>query len=104
MTNNLKCPFCGAELRQYAADFWCKNPDCIIFNDIIHNKVIITDLIAGKKAQDALKIATGAIDILYDAIRHNNAKETCHIADYVLKFASEQRQILKEIITKQENE
>lgn len=55
MIDNLKCPFCGAELRQYAADFWCKNPDCIIFNDIIHNKVIITDLIAGKKAQDALK-------------------------------------------------
>lgn len=54
MTDKMICPFCGAELRQYAADFWCKNPDCIIFNDIIHNKVIITDLIAGKKAQDAL--------------------------------------------------
>lgn len=96
MTDKLHCPFCGVELTEYDGYHECINGDCIIGGGILPTKVWQA-LIDGKKAQDALKVATEAIDILYDAIRHNNAKETCHIADYVLKFASEQRQILKEI-------
>lgn len=100
--SNMKCPFCGEELET----MFGISESVLGCHKCRHIATIGVwqALIDGKKAQDALKVAMEAIDILYNAIHHNNTKETCHIADHVLKFASERRQILKGItsITKQD--
>ena len=70
MTDKLKCPFCGSELNDYpdkttgARMAVCRNPKCKY--DGWHFPVeIIQQIIAGKKAQDALK----GIEIRVAAIR-----------------------------------
>lgn len=67
MTDKLKCPFCGTELNDYpdkttgARMAVCRNPKCKY--DGWHFPVeIIQRMIAGKKAQDALKVATDCIE------------------------------------------
>lgn len=95
MTDKLHCPICDTELETMfgISESVLGCPKCKHIATI----GIWEALMDGKKAQDALKVAMEAIDILYNAIHHNNAKETYHIADHVVKFASEQRQILKGI-------
>lgn len=64
MVNSLKCPFCGAKLVQVnttVKKIWhCPNIDCKG-----HNYFGVDDfwntIISGKKAQDALKVATDFI-------------------------------------------
>ena len=58
MTDNMKCPFCGAELQTdneiARLIMWrCHTPGCLLNG--WHSAEIIQHLIDGKKAQDALK-------------------------------------------------
>lgn len=58
MTDKLHCPFCGAELIfDPIGTIYCKTPHCK-GRQIIAPIEIWQALIDGKKAQDALKIAT----------------------------------------------
>lgn len=57
MTDKLKCPFCGAELEQFQGCARCNTENCAAGFDPIPNQVWQA-LIDGKKAQDALKVAT----------------------------------------------
>lgn len=70
MTDKLKCCFCGAELNDYpdkttgARMAVCRNPKCKY--DGWHFPVeIIQQIIAGKKAQDAIQKIK---DIVYPAL------------------------------------
>lgn len=59
MSNNLKCPFCGAELEKHGGgDFppvWqCDNIDCHETQHLYGSYEIWQALIDGKAAQDAL--------------------------------------------------
>lgn len=63
MKNNLKCPFCGMELKTdvnllgYSTKYWyCENTSCAHLKDSMREDVWQA-LIDGKKAQDALKVA-----------------------------------------------
>lgn len=64
MTDKLHCPFCGEELEKcsYLSKgitnpvFVCRNRKCKFVDKIIDSE-IWQDLIDGKKAQDALKVA-----------------------------------------------
>lgn len=74
MTDKLKCCFCGAELNDYpdkttgARMAVCRNPKCKY--DGWHFPVeIIQQIITGKKAQDALKVATDCIENIGDTWR-----------------------------------
>lgn len=62
MTDKPKCPFCGEELEDdifYAGRkfYSCANPKCKINDWGGCSEQILQDLIDGKKAQDALKVA-----------------------------------------------
>lgn len=69
MTDKLKCPFCGEELERcsYLSKgitnpvFVCRNRKCKFVNKIIDSE-IWQALIDGKKAQEALKVATDCIE------------------------------------------
>lgn len=54
MTDNLKCPFCGAELLGSLNEKYCTNRECEHYMRTIPTS-IWQALIDGKKAQDALK-------------------------------------------------
>lgn len=59
MSNNLKCPFCAAELEKEEETrkwFHCVNERCPHKYTSIH-ETILRELIDGKAAQDALKFA-----------------------------------------------
>ena len=63
MTDKLKCCFCGSELEQCfenMPDLACSNYECDYATIPLPPK-IWQALIAGKKAQDALKVATDFI-------------------------------------------
>lgn len=98
-TNNLKCPFCGAELEgrytingRYLLGYECSNDKCSLFGLEIPPKIWLY-LIDGKKAQDALNWINEYLDDLLD----NRENEDVPISAEYLKneIAS---------ITKQENE
>lgn len=67
MTDKLYCPFCGAELKLWSEDIdgreflYCENLKCPMSPQIELPISIWQALIDGKKAQDALKIATDFI-------------------------------------------
>lgn len=65
MTDKLKCPFCGAELKSCSTfilpnRYMCTNNCCSCSYQAM-NTQIWQALIDGKKAQDALKVATDFI-------------------------------------------
>lgn len=67
MTENLKCPFCGAGLKNdlniwnKPTDYlYCPNEKCSHFDQVIH-KDIWHALIDSKKAQDALQDLRGKL-------------------------------------------
>lgn len=67
MTDKLKCPFCGAELEEFGGgDFpllhYCDNTNCNLYH-IMGQYTLWQALIDGKKAQDALKVATAFIAV-----------------------------------------
>lgn len=68
MTDELKCPFCGAELYEDVINdnyLSCRNYKCDAFGSCMR-KSIWQALIDGKRAQDAIKVATEFIeDIAY---------------------------------------
>lgn len=69
MTEELKCPFCGEELKSELLwdNMWwshCPNVECDYFGEKLQNR-FWQALIDGKKAQDALKIAIEAL--VYEA-------------------------------------
>ena len=59
MTEILKCPFCGSELENACAQviYFCPKDECDKTKDWYASKQVWRALIAGKKAQDALKVA-----------------------------------------------
>lgn len=64
--SNMKCPFCGAELEDdifYAGRkfYSCINPKCKINDWGGCSEQILQALIEGKKAREALKVATDFI-------------------------------------------
>lgn len=63
MTNNLKCPFCGAELDDAVEHLVCPNTDCK-FGCNPMTTFVWQVLIDGKKAQDALKIVDGKLKVI----------------------------------------
>lgn len=64
MTNNLKCPFCGAELAEYVADVYeCQNRYCR-YRGRVFERNIWQVLIDGKKAQDALSRAISWLETI----------------------------------------
>lgn len=76
MTNNLKCPFCGAELdKQIKLDehYACLNTENCEFSFMVLPKKWWQALIDGKAAQDALKKARE----LYESL----AREYCETLD-----------------------
>lgn len=60
MTDKLHCPFCGADLIHSSPDYTCFNPQCKGW-EVYAPREIWQALIDGKKAQDALKVATDFI-------------------------------------------
>lgn len=60
MTDKLHCPYCGEELSNDFGVIFCYNEDCEIYGCELNERVI-RDIINGKKAQDALKVATDFI-------------------------------------------
>lgn len=67
MTNNLKCPFCGAELdKQIKLDehYACLNTENCEFSFMVLPKKLWQALIDGKAAQDALKKSRELYEIL----------------------------------------
>ncbi len=70
MTDTLHCPFCGAQLVDEGAKlgnenmvFGCDNLNCNFYGEKLYLKIWHA-LIDGKKAQDALKIATDFIGFI----------------------------------------
>lgn len=68
MTDKLKCPFCGAELKSCSTfilpnRYMCTNNCCSCSYQAM-NTQIWQALIAGKKAQDALKVAISALGLV----------------------------------------
>lgn len=74
MTEKPKCPFCGYKLNEsYDSDenivgYFCANPHCRIKADVLE-PYVWRALIDGKKAQDALKVATDCIENIGDTWR-----------------------------------
>lgn len=104
MTNNLKCPFCSAEL-DYARDsfgniltnrFFCPNSTCIAFGDQA-TAFLWTKIIDGKKAQEALK----EISNLYNLSMMAETKP--HLINWN-SVAATMTSHAERAITKQENE
>lgn len=60
MTDKLHCPYCGEELSNDFGVIFCYNEACKIHGCELNERVI-RDIINGKKAQDALKVATDFI-------------------------------------------
>lgn len=66
MVDKLKCPFCGAELKNACAQviYFCPKDECHKAKDWYASKQVWQALIDGKKAQDALNYAIGVLDNL----------------------------------------
>lgn len=61
MSNKLKCPFCSEEIVvAHETMCVCTNDKCRAWG-CAYPKFILTALISGKKAQDALKVAINAL-------------------------------------------
>lgn len=83
MTEKLKCPFCGAELKNACAQviYFCPTGECKA-KDWYASKQVWQALIDGKKAQDALKEIVNFFDTecgkddlyFYNLIEDNIAK------------------------------
>lgn len=62
MPSTLHCPFCGAKLRIDNIGFYvCPTVHCALWECEGVPQKVIKSLISGKKAQDALKVATDFI-------------------------------------------
>lgn len=72
MTDKLHCPYCGEELSNDFGVIFCYNEVCEIYGCELNERVI-RDIIDGKKAQDALKVARNLYQEL--ALAH------CEMAD-----------------------
>lgn len=68
MTDSIKCPFCGEKLQTHTMTpghtLICVNKGCPV-DSVVMKRIVWQALIAGKKAQDALK----GIEIRVAAIR-----------------------------------
>lgn len=78
MSNNLKCPFCGAELENDLTlwdgptnFFFCPNKQCQNHDQCSH-KDLWKLAIDGKKAQDALKIAIQELNSLIEPVNNQD--------------------------------
>ena len=60
MTDKLHCPYCGEELSNDFGVIFCYNEACKIHGCEL-NEQVIRDIIDGKRAQDALKVAINAL-------------------------------------------
>lgn len=64
MSQELKCPFCGTELKPHGNyGMFCENPECWQTQTPMSIR-LWEFLIDGKKAQDALKVAISALGLV----------------------------------------
>lgn len=63
MSQKLKCPFCGSELVEINADLTCLNYPCRAWETYLSVEMWQT-IIYGKKAQEALKVAISALELV----------------------------------------
>lgn len=106
MTDKLKCPFCGAELKkEMAGDIETGRLVCCTKNCPVIDQNLFPDvwelLTTGKKAQDALKIVDGKLKVI--ANDENPSPIQSQALDCYIQIAKDCRDTITSI-TKQENE
>lgn len=70
----MKCPYCNEVLKEWDRRLYCENMACSVNHEDLP-EFVWQDLIDGKKAQDALKVATNYIKWTIDTFEKGLDRE-----------------------------
>lgn len=105
MTDKLKCPFCGEELEEFTDTYFkCPNQKCMSSTFIFASREAWENIIVGKKAQDALKIAIQELNNLIEPVNNQDDYRNSVLTQFGLNRAINEIKRKITSITKQDNE